>query len=252
MVLPGLEWIANGYQPGGSTDQLADAIIWKAWQRIANDQIRDRLGPIIVDRLKHHDASLGSSKYQAFQTDLAMKPTQRRLFVETLVRILKRDKDAAYLLVYVDPRFVRVDDIPWMLKCLDEAESEHQPTWASVIAAALQVGGLEYFDIVYGASQHHPTLALQTAPIWQPIDLQSDVARRGHDSYIQLNKLQQQQPEPIVIQIVLYGFGANWMRSNTTTQPRGGISSIQVAAVRRPPYVGRDWPGIAYGHSGSV
>jgi hypothetical protein len=184
MIIPGLEWVARFHESYSFAEDLADEIVWAAWNHIENDDIRSAILPVLITRLEHHDDVAGTKRAEELDADIATNTNRRRLVLETIVPLLPDAKDAAYRLVWTQSRIARVEDIPWMLGHLTRLKPDTEAAWIELISNVFnQDGGNAFFGEVYNRALSHPELAKAFAPIFDAVELTSVLATNQRHYY---------------------------------------------------------------------
>ena len=183
MVLPGLLWVAKEEPSHGFAEDLADEIVWAAWNSIEHDDICAALAPVLLARLEHRDAVVGQKRSQELEADVAANSNRRRLALDVLASALT-SADAVYLLTWTPPTFARPEDIPWMLARLSGIDSEVERVWSALICNAFVQGGSnQHFDEIVDCVSSNALLAAAFLPIVNPVEIASPSARQQREHY---------------------------------------------------------------------
>ncbi len=190
-----LEWVehkAPATHGPSSFEYLMDRIMLKAWDNIDSQDVLDAFAKAALARLKHSREIAGDAPDKSFRNMLKDGDKKRRQLLKTIVSLISDQNDLPCLIFSQTP-VVLTKDTPWMIEQLQKSECElHQKLWAKLIRYAFDPRDANHVNAILTAAQTNLILAEELSGFIQPVDLESEAAKKMRENY---QAIQRMQPE---------------------------------------------------------
>ncbi len=165
-------------------DLIYDAM-YRAWQHLDAPGVLDAFAKVALTLLRQNVLPKGGMQDpHPLREELATQTNKRRRVLEAMLPMLTDlDQDPGRLL-YLDMPFLLGEDVPWLLKRLDVAESDDaKRVLAQLVFDAFRASDRPDLDAIFEAKERHPPLDRLFAPLFEPIELGSPAAAEAKKSY---------------------------------------------------------------------
>ncbi len=153
-----------------SLDDVADAILARAWSQLGDGRLADLLAAALLERLRKHE------RLVAERGDFEPDAVARRAVLERLIVYIHADDLHPRWLAATRPQLAHVDDLDWLMDRLEAASgSEVEANWAGLIEAAFVPGHLS--ERLYDLSSTNGELDEQMQRWFAPVPIDSEDAR---------------------------------------------------------------------------
>ena len=182
---------------------LTAQILEMALEHIALPGVLERLSGIAARRLLDHERILGRDRYDETREEkLLADPERRRQLVEGLLGVLEGEERRTDLSRVVGERLVRPEDIPWLLRKVEESpSSDAQELWARLAYDAFgPPEGLDYVDEIKQARRRSPVIDKMFGQAIDPVRIvsrEADDLRAWHREHAPPPR-EESDPTPLV------------------------------------------------------
>ena len=183
-----LAWVARSSTRRGFPQQLAelaDAIMVKAWLHLDEPGVLAPFANIALARLTSHDEIAASPDGATPFADLLRdSEAKRRRVVEAILPMLRDPSRDWFVLIHSDTPLLYNSDLLWLIEQLARAETPQvQELWSHLIGRLIDISNVRQFDAVLSACHEHPVLASELVWLIEPIDINSERARRLREDH---------------------------------------------------------------------
>jgi hypothetical protein len=193
-----LKWVEKQGRFRGMLDpfeELINEIIKKGAMHLGSliilDSFSEAAAPLLI-----HDQYLFDRNKGSFC--LWDEEIRHKIVLSVLPKLVEAK---AYLgcLVYHENPLILDEDIPWLIECLNDAQSEQlQRAWASLIEMTFdQRVIVKYLDTILTACENNPILAITFSNIISPIDLSSTKAKEMKERYLKRQQYSDDIEKPV-------------------------------------------------------
>jgi len=184
-----LTWLeSRRWRPGGdyTLGKLATSILSLAWQHLELEPVCRAYAGVILSLSRHHDL------YERPEMDLEVEKDRRRLLVAELVEQVSMAKEQAGHDIYEIARFIRPEDIGWLVERLGKATiSDMQEVYSELLLMHLRWEAPDMVEKVLQTAEDVPVLHQLLEPLRQ-VELGSLIAERLRRTAHQQEHVQQQ------------------------------------------------------------
>lgn len=176
-------------------NDIIDGIIKKAVMHLSSPLILDPFAKATASLLIH-DCRLIDKNAGSFC--LCKEEMRHEIVLKILPKLLEAKSYLGCLVGFETP-LILSKDIPWMVECLNKAESEQlQQAWASLIEMTFdQSVVIKYLDLILTTCKNNSILASAFSKIINPIDLNSAKAKEMRERYQKRQRYLEDIEKPI-------------------------------------------------------
>ena len=174
---------------GHPFEELADAIIYKAWENFDLPGVAEQFARVAIVQWKEYQRIIthDSELQKKFEADL-LTPTQRRykLIEQAIATIADLGEDTNFLLRRVKETMIWKGDIFWLLERLQNSISlRTQRIWSQFIQWSFDRNDAQEIDAIVTAIQTNDFLSEELKPYFEPIQLHSDKGAQLKADYLE-------------------------------------------------------------------
>lgn len=206
-ILVALAWVEKTAlqleQRGSPISSLSDEIIMKAWVEVSNPTVLEKVANIAYERLMESGSIVRKPTFtknspNRLQEAVDTQDENRRALVKQLVYLInERDRTngkKAHILYNRSIRLIHQKDLEWLLQWLEnEKDAGIQKIIAEIIANAFDTSNTQYIDLVFNARQHNSVLANETHFWFEPVELDSKIAKIQREAWADHQRWQERQ-----------------------------------------------------------
>ncbi|MGV8125290.1 MAG: hypothetical protein AB2L14_36540 [Candidatus Xenobiia bacterium LiM19] len=162
--------------------KLSDHILYKAWQQLESPGIVDIFSQIVCFRLKNCYEIIHGELKENFEKELDMDFEKRHMILFNIIRMIPNpEKESIYYLY----QLTRKVDIFWMIKMLEEGESDREKhIWALLVDAIFDRSDTIHTNAIFKASKRDPVMEKQFREYFEAIPLDSEKAKKMQEYYL--------------------------------------------------------------------
>lgn len=188
-----LEWLEKQNPLHHTFEELANAIMLKAWKHFESPKILEGIVKIALSQLQDQNRIRSTYRNSFFRDALnnLHDEKRRRLLEAILPRLLNLENDLA-LLAYTETPIILPQDFKWLIERLQASQSKQiQSAWTRLIRTIFDSNKPGHCEAVIVASQSNLILAEEFAWLLQPIKLDSPQAQEMRNNYLEIQKQQE-------------------------------------------------------------
>lgn len=205
-LLPAIAWATkfiahSGHMGGFHGKNLADAIMFKAWQEFDNPELtRPFLEHIAVRLRQHGDLCRGTDheEQKVFISSLRDDVDKRHMLLHALCTGALSEIEAYH---YRRAGLLFDSDLEWLLSIAPggscPAPGLNAETLCNLIERACDIENVAHFEVLYTAAEHWPELRARYAVCFDGCRLDSSDAARAREHQEQSRALKNELPPPI-------------------------------------------------------
>lgn len=191
-LLEALRWVQRS--PASFTlhsplSDLMGGIMLKGWEYMEDPRVHEEFVRAVISRVNCHDKILGAWYKSKEGAERIKKDNEkRRRLAKALIARLPEDDSFTVRLVFSDPPLVSAEDLDWLLSSLGNSKTDRERRrWAKVLSRLHNTGGRtpDEFDAVYHAAMKCPVLRKEVRWLWDPIPLDSELARQNRVAHLE-------------------------------------------------------------------
>ncbi len=182
-------------------EKLADEIILKAWEYFEISELAESFAKIAIIQWKEYQSLVTRSDYN-FQSQILQYDKRRRTLLEKIVlNIVCEEKDPKFLLGSATENILLNQDIFWMLDKLQNTKCEEvQKIWVQLIEWIFNRQDAKQIDAILTATQTNEILRNHFISCFEPVELNSEQAKRMEAYYLKMEEGQNRKKESPILE----------------------------------------------------
>lgn len=179
-----LEWadsLAWDARCSVEVERILDRLIEAALPNLDDPRTREAFAKVVTSRIMKYRPILKQHEWSELEIRTATD-LRRRIALSVIPLLGSRSAEPA-LLFSSDPPLLTSGDLPWLLECLkDESNQVPRRVWTRLIRSGYR-GDPDRAEMILGAMAEHDDLERELKDYFQPIELDSDLARKLRADY---------------------------------------------------------------------
>lgn len=178
--------------------QLADAILFKAWENLNNPDILEKFSRLAIEKWRNYKTLFSHRNNSSFEDALIQDDAKRHKLLEAIVSIIPFLSEKPSWILGSRTGVILQKDILWMLKCVEHSETQQEArSWASLIRRAFRYPEQmpQETIVILEVSQKSAALYDEFSFWLKTIDLNSAQAVKIYIAYLEEQAWQKQDQD---------------------------------------------------------
>jgi predicted NACHT family NTPase len=185
-----------------SLERLADEVLLYGWQHLDSADVLQAFARAALSRLMHRHEIISDHELASHFSELVRADdSRRRCLAHALLPKFTNPREDCTRLLYCRPPLIHEGDPAWMIQQLNQNRCRAvEPAWARLIVHTLHFWHVDQMEMAFFASRDHPALAEELRDILEPVELDSDLARRNRTNYERIRQLEEEHRKRPLVQ----------------------------------------------------
>ena len=198
-----LEWVKKnpGYIAIEQYHDLAEKILFKAWQHLDRPEILEAYAEAVIPRMENYLSIRPTSRAEIDEQEAPdLSDKTRKDLVRAVVRKGKSyQKNELFIYRMIDNRILFIEDLSWLIKELKaENDQDIKTIWVEilhVLCTSSYKTCADNLELIMQAMSECQMLAAKFRSLFEPIPLDSPQAQKMHSNYEEYLALEKERQE---------------------------------------------------------